>query len=355
LNTYLNQEIHSESLLIYGAPGTGKSRGLHTTAETLSSQGRLAFVFDFLQLPRNATNKQTKFLLQYSIRDALLALDGYKLSNIRSILDRLLPLATIDGSELQTPYPQIKDPVLGQIESAFSTILSQDDSLAYPAFFEALPALQPLRPVIFLLNPERQPELFEKFSELSTTSSFIPIIAEVSDQIAVYSSTHPEIFEHNKNFKKNSKNSKKFFIPKSFRSFYLTEFTNSEAKSALKDLLPSKDVSSLYEKLGGHGASFAKAFDLIGENMKTKAALDEIIKNNKATIYRAIYGEGIATPYERTKFLKSLLTKNAQLSKGQLPIQMVNYGILTLSDLDEVTFTSKAMKEAAEQIVKELK
>lgn len=339
LTTYLNQETHSECLLVYGAQGVGKSRGLSTLAASLAAEGRLPLVFDFLQIPQKASHSETVFLLQNSVRLALLSFDGSKTNQFRQIIDRLLPLATLDGSQLKEPYPVIQNPILRQIESSISTILAQQGPTAIPAFFEALSALQPLRPVILLLSPERAPNLFEIFGEIPIKCPTIPVIAEVSDQVLLLS----------------QKLDKKDYIPKAFRSIQVEEFSASDAKDMMKDLLSSKDVSTLFEKLGGHGASFAKAYDLMGEGFNVKSAINEIVKNYKAQIYRAIYGEGVGTPIDRVKYLKNLLTKNAIIQKEKMPENLIKSGVLTLYGNNEVTFSCKAMKEAASQIVKEIR
>lgn len=354
LSNFLSLDQHRDILVIYGPSGTGKTRGLHTMADSLRNQDRIAFIFDFNLLSTTASVGDFIRFLQRCVVKACQQLDGKQIKNIDLQLTKAM--ATIGDKEMikEIRGIPIKDLQLQKIAAVLIHAIEKIENqpgLASISLFEAIDGLSALRPTIFIHNIQNllnsatnetrifYSQFWKACHNFAQEYRSTAIVVEVNDESLFFDDRVPL---------NNSIN----------RIVRVSEFTLESAKEALvtqDKIFTNPNLQSVYDKCDGNGRCISYVHELTREGLKISTAFPHFVNQAKDTLIRAIgLSPNPKDQKQNIQFLKKLL-KSKKLSVSQISIStlklFLNKRIITLQDLDTVSYQNKIIEKVAQEVL----
>ncbi|KAH0793363.1 hypothetical protein GPJ56_002773 [Histomonas meleagridis] len=357
LETYVNLDHHKQILVLYGADGVGKTRGLTTFGEELLSDDRLVIDFDFRSISPIASEIDFVQFLQQSVISSFRNLDKRqsKLPDLRKSLSLVRALSTINGPISETVPNVCKDSLL---QSSFASIytvinsISVNPEISVPALFESINSISPLSPVIFIHDIERlnsfNNSIIRKFLPLfwNVCQNFardrktVSLIIEISD--SSYLVDHEFLFES-----------------ESYRIVRVGDLPLAAHKSTFVDnkILSPSEYQSISEKIGGHGQSYALLYEYMREGYSPNSAIKKLLKKAKNIIIDVIqFGETKNERKIRLNLIKKSLKQVISVETDKKEIkELLKWNVLALENRTHCSISNKIMEKAAEEVIKKIR
>ena len=353
LRLFSSQPRHKELLVVHGALGVGKTRGLTAfSRELVDSFDRLVFSFDFKAVSRFSTLGDFVGYVQSVVVGALREFDGRqaKYGEFWKAAQIIEAYATIDGPLNETAV-LFKDANYQKILASLLTIVERirvNPINAMKTFILSLEALSQFRPVMIvhditdLRTSECEQvrlfhEAFWKVVDLYVDDSQeLAIIVEVSDDIAIVDGSIPT-------------NSDKI------RFYCVREFNDAEARKVLVDgkIFPKKVYQFISDKVGFHGQTYATMYDMIKEGIDPLNAYKRLYQhtvNLLETVLRSNVAPGVLN--HKLKFIKQLVSsKVLPLSYDtEAALSLLKWKAISLINSTHCTFPNKLIAQAAKDI-----
>lgn len=357
LNSFVEQPIHKEILLIHGPSGIGKTRGLNQFIDKLIEQNRLVFHFDFKTFSQYTSLDDFIHYLKASIINSFIRFQGHQSNDADSklIASFIESHATIDGP-LISIIQQFKDSNYQKMLTSLITIIErirQNPKNSMMAFFSCLEELSIYKPVLILNNINNLgnsnceqirhfKKAFWKVSELYADDfQTLPIIVEISNETSLIDEAIPKSFDK-------------------LRTYRVDEFSDSEARTILVKgkIFPKKVYQLISEKVGCHGESFATVYDMIKEGVEPQVACERLYDHTKNLLKRIIETNvEFGTRNNKLLFIKQLSSSNIlPLSfNTDVSVELLNKKAISLINTTHCTFPNKLVKNAARELLSSLR
>ena len=295
LLNFVYNDSHSQTLLIIGPSGSGKSRGMVEFSQELASNKTLVLNLDFKHVGPYISTDDLLYNLHRDVPNSLKAVDNknFPAQQIIPILNRYiagLNLSSINmtNKTAKNLYRKFQNPLLKNVSMCYDIIfeyLRVSPPLAFRTLLEMSEAISKYVQVVLLINePENLItcqnskfglvlELFwEILRDFYGNEHSLPVITEVSDQSMI--TLHKLPFDHNQ-----------------FLFLYMPQFKYKEAEKVLvsrEKLFTKQELHLLYDALGGHGQSVAYAHELFREGYTLGESLMIVKESSRNQVLRSL-------------------------------------------------------------------
>lgn len=359
LHLYTQQEIHKEILLVHGPSGSGKTRGFKLFAEDLLNDGHLIIHFDFAKFSSRATQADLISFMKQSILQSFLRYDGHqsKTADCKTIAAVIEAHATVDGPLLKTK-PYFRDPHYQTILNSFLTIFDRirlNPHAAIRDFMTCLESLSIYSPVLIINNINYLSKSSSHHCRIVLSTFWqcistiyanelhpIPIIIEISNELSLIDGTTPTNLT-------------------SMRLLRLDDFSIRNAIDVLvkkERIFKKKDLAAIYQKVGGHGKSFATIYDMLKEGETLEVAYDRMFTHTK-NLLRRIVTPNTTSAYSGSYFNYKLAYIKQLKNSRILPVSfdrdscenLLNWKVISLLNSTHVVFSDKIIRDAVTDLL----
>lgn len=340
---YLKQKQFDQFLVIHSPRGFGKTRAIRVVASELIEAGRTPFIFDFQLISKTASLENIRKIVQSQLLQSLIKIDGRGDEiPVAKVTQLLTPLTVLKETVPKTIHYQFKDQNLQKVAALLLQIahgFESDAKTTLSNLFEAIDALSMLKPVVFVISPEKFiqnenkniSELYKSIlQELRTYSESYkttPTVCEISDQTLMQ-----EVLQ----------------IP-TCRSLYLGELSFEEVQGISKEKgITINDLKKIHTKYGGYGAAFALIRDNFKDGIPMQQTMYDIDGKDREWLSNVVYSANNTKAV--LSFLKDAAKRDQSYnSKSEECQYLVKSGILAITaDNSHVTFQTKNLKAAFE-------
>ena len=334
LAVFQKLEKHNELLIVHGARGIGKSRGIVTFGQQLVDDDRLFVHFDCTKLRSGASDAEVLSFVRNALMTGFRRLDGHDLrSGDKDALASISALVSVLGmNETRTTRHPIHNGFLREAADLISVILTkipENPHLAISILFDVIDRLGvSLRPVVALSSPERlgsgiggviNEELVDVFRKLSSDAKSTGFIIEISDEIMLL-----DLVE-------------RFTGVVDFRLIRVDEFDQEAArpKLSVNGMFKPHEQARLFEVFGGHGRYFCLVHEAMRRSKSFDDALEAVVAATGKSLNMTLFGPTNSAPAvdEKLELIRAVIAKpDLDVDLRNESVQfLVRHGIFKLS------------------------
>ena len=327
LQKFASLPSHNQVMVVSGAKGVGKTRGLLEFVDMLNETGYLPIEIDFSRIARDATHEDVEFVLMSAVLRAFERYDRNGRVNV-SELRRTAPFL-----ELVPPAnARLRNAHLNRVVSYLNKSMESD----FEEFFFALEKFaEALKIVVICHEPLEFEPLLNFCKSLAANRLHLGVIFDVSSLLK----DSARVVRDN---------------PDVYRVFTVQEFDQFTARQIFvkqERVFRDKVFKMLWSKFNGNGEFYAMFHDLIREGLSASAAVDRIVQGLTVRINKALYVNGSHEEIKRRKYLLKLLTKGNEVAIDKYVAKAAQHlnewGVAALTETNKLVLGNQLLITAA--------
>ena len=328
LQKFASLPSHNQVLVVSGAKGVGKTRGLLEFVDILNATGYLPIEIDFSYLGRSPSHADVEYLFMESVLKSFERYDRNGHVNV-SELRRTAPFLELIPPATNTG---LRNVYLNRVV----TFLNKSMATDFEEFFFALEKVSEALHIVLICHEPLEFEPLLNFCKSLAVNRFhLGLIFDVSALL----SEPARVVRDN---------------PDVYRVHIVQEFDQLTARQILvkqERVFKEKLFRTLWSKFGGNGECYSTFHDLIREGLSESRAIDCIIQSMTDRINRAIYANGSPEDVKRRKYLLKLLTKTTDAPidafTAKAAKHLNEWGIASVTETGRLTLANQLLVTAA--------